>query len=182
MKERKIWDRLCRYFIYFMLYSIVGWCYEVFLEVVVYRWGFTNRGVLFGPYCPVYGFGALFFLILLYPMLKKSDAKKILYIPVIFLSCMIIATALELFTSYILEYLTGGWPWQTYVDYKINFQGRIALSPSLRFGLGGVIFLYLLKPVFERICDALDTSRVNKIALVMMILLAVDCICTVCFR
>ena len=183
MKERKIWDTLCRYFIYFMLYSILGWCYEVFLEVVVYRWGFSNRGVLFGPYCPVYGFGALFFLILLYPMLKNLDAKKrILYIPVIFLSCMIIATTLELITSYILEYLTGGWPWQTYVDYKINFQGRIALSPSLRFGLGGVVFLYLLQPVFERICDALDSSRVKKIALVMMILLAADCICTVCFR
>lgn len=40
-------------FICFMLYSVFGWLYEVFLEVVVYQWGFTNRGVLFGPYCPV---------------------------------------------------------------------------------------------------------------------------------
>ena len=47
------------YFLYFMLYSVIGWCYEVFLEVVVYRWGFSNRGILFGPYCVVYGFGAL---------------------------------------------------------------------------------------------------------------------------
>ena len=36
--------------IFFFLYSVIGWIYEVFLEVVVYRWGFTNRGVLFGPY------------------------------------------------------------------------------------------------------------------------------------
>ena len=48
-----------KHFIYFMLYAILGWIYEVFLEVVVYRWGFSNRGVLFGPYCPVYGFGAI---------------------------------------------------------------------------------------------------------------------------
>lgn len=32
--------------IWFILYAMVGWFYEVFLEVVVYRWGFSNRGVL----------------------------------------------------------------------------------------------------------------------------------------
>ena len=48
-----------RYFLCFLSYSVLGWLYEVFLEVVVYRWGFSNRGVLFGPYCPIYGVGAL---------------------------------------------------------------------------------------------------------------------------
>lgn len=48
-------------FLYFLMAAIIGWCYEVFLEVVVYRWGFQNRGVLFGPYCPVYGVGMLAF-------------------------------------------------------------------------------------------------------------------------
>ena len=51
------------YVLYFFFYSVLGWLYEVFLEVVVYRWGFTNRGVLLGPYCPVYGVGALVFLL-----------------------------------------------------------------------------------------------------------------------
>ena len=46
-------------FLYFMAYAVIGWIYEVFLEVVVYRWGFSNRGFLFGPYLPVYGFGAV---------------------------------------------------------------------------------------------------------------------------
>ena len=40
--------RLCqffqKYFLCFVFYSVFGWCYEVFLEVVVYRWGFSNRG------------------------------------------------------------------------------------------------------------------------------------------
>ena len=50
-------------FLCFWGYAVIGWCYEVFLEVVVYRWGFSNRGVLFGPYCPVYGVGAIAFLL-----------------------------------------------------------------------------------------------------------------------
>ena len=56
--------KLRQLFFYFVLYSVIGWCYEVFLEVVVYQWGFTNRGFLFGPYCPVYGFGAVLFILL----------------------------------------------------------------------------------------------------------------------
>ncbi len=179
MEDLRAGDILCRYFIYFMLYSVIGWCYEVFLEVVVYRWGFTNRGVLFGPYCPVYGVGATIFLILLYPMLKdRTLGRRILLIPLIFLLSMTIATVLELLTSYILEYVSGSWPWQTYADYRFNFQGRIALSPSLRFGLGGVIFLYLLQPLFEGLCDGLGTSRTNRIALAAMVIVGLDCIFT----
>lgn len=128
-------NKIKELFIYFMMYSIIGWIYEVFLEVVVYRWGFSNRGVLFGPYCPVYGFGVLIFLFTVYPLIKNKEfKKKIIYIPVIFIGCMAIATILELITSYICELVMGYWPWQTYArDYIIHFEGRIALSPSLRF-------------------------------------------------
>ncbi len=80
---------------------------------------------------------------------KKSFLRKILLIPVVFLLCMLVATAVELVTSYLCEMVMGSWPWQTYAVYKYNFQARIALSPSIRFGIGGVLFLYLLQPIFE---------------------------------
>ena len=169
--------------IWFTLYSVFGWLYEVFLEVVVYKWGFTNRGVLFGPYCPVYGFGALAFILLVYPLLKGKPLKKRLpLIPVVFLLCMLIATAIELGTSYALEAITGSWPWQTYADYKINFQARIALSPSVRFGLGGVLFIYVLQPLFEKMTDTLPDDRRKKIALGLIVLFAVDLLYTVFIR
>ena len=169
--------------IWFTLYALVGWIYEVFLEVVVYKWGFTNRGVLFGPYCPVYGFGALAFILLVYPLLKDKPLKRrLLLIPIVFLLCMLIATAIELGTSYALEALTGSWPWQTYADYKINFQARIALSPSVRFGLGGVLFLYLFQPLFEKMTAALPDKRRKNIAIGIIILFAVDLAYTVFIR
>ena len=49
------------------------------------------------------------------------------------------------------------------VNYKYNFQGRIALSPSLRFGLGGVLFLYILQPLFEKIVAKLNKKQLNNI-------------------
>ena len=173
-KEKK-YEKLSNYVVYFFLYCVIGWIYEVFLEVVVYRWGFSNRGVLFGPWLPVYGFGALIFIFLIYPLIKnKKYPKKLYYIPLVFLGCMIAATTLELITSYICEAISGSWPWQTYADYKINFQARIALSPSIRFGIGGVAFLYLLQPLFEKICKKLGEKRVKIASIVILIVLGID--------
>ena len=170
-------DKGYNYIIYFMLYAIIGWIYEVFLEVVIYRWGFSNRGVLFGPYLPVYGFGALIFIFLIYPLIKnKKGLRKMLYIPLVFIGCMLSATILELITSYICEAFSGSWPWQTYANYKINFQARIALSPSIRFGLGGVIFLYIFQPLFEKLCNKLGKKKVKIIAYICLMVLIVDCL------
>ena len=82
-------EKLQRYFLYFMMYSVFGWLYEVFLEVVVYRWGFSNRGILFGPYCIIYGFGALLLLFTLTGLKKKRIyAGKILITPfLVFRNC-----------------------------------------------------------------------------------------------
>ena len=183
VKEKKdkgaILEFIEKHFIYFVLYAIFGWLYEVFLDVVVYKWGFSNRGVLFGPYCPVYGFGALAFIFTVYPIIKnKKGWKKWLWVPVVFLLCMLIATAIELVTSYICEWTMGSWPWQTYADYKINFQARIALSPSIRFGLGGVAFLYLIQPLYEKITDKLGRKKINIVAIIMAIILIIDMIYT----
>ncbi len=167
------------YFFYFFAYSVIGWCYEVFLETVVYRWGFSNRGVLFGPYCPVYGFGMLLFIFTVYRLIRnKPLRKRLAMIPVVIIGCALIATAVELLTSYICEFFTGAWPWQTYADYAVNFQARIALSPSIRFGLGGALFLYLVQPIFERAVSRLGDRRIMIFA-VLAVIMAADLIITV---
>lgn len=91
---------------------------------------------------------------------------------------MLSATILELITSYICEAFMGSWPWQTYADYKINFQARIALSPSLRFGLGGVIFLYLLQPLFEKLTSKLPKKVLTIITSILLVIVIVDSIYT----
>ena len=170
-------EKINNYIVYFMLYSIIGWIYEVFLEVVVYKWGFSNRGVLFGPWLPVYVFGALIFIFFIYPLIKnKKGIKKILYIPIVFLGCMIYATLLELITSYICEIFIGSWPWQTYADYKINFEARIALSPSIRFGIGGTFFLYVLQPLFELFCKKLGLKKTKILSIIIIIIFMIDMI------
>lgn len=177
-EKNKVLDFISENYLYFMMYAIIGWIYEVVLEVFIYKWGFSNRGVLFGPWCPVYGFGALIFIFVAYRFIKDKPLKtKLLMIPVVFLFCMISATLLELLTSYLCEFVLGYWPWQTYATSypNFNFQGRIALSPSLRFGLGGTIFLYLLQPVFEKLLKKLGDKK-YYVAFFVLGLLTMDII------
>ena len=54
----------------------------------------------------------------------------------VFAEIVVITTVIELITSYIMEWTTGSWLWD-YTRFTPNFQGRIALNPSLRFGVGG---------------------------------------------
>ena len=168
-------DAIESYFLYFMAYSVIGWLYETVLEVFVYRWGFSNRGVLFGPYLPVYGFGALIFLVTVYHLIKDKPLKRKLWmIPVVFLGCVLVATSLELVTTYIMQAITGSWPWQNYLNDKFNFQGRIALSPSVRFGIGGVFFLYLFQPLFERAVKAMSPKVKTTVTVVLAVIIGTD--------
>ena len=178
MKKNKLLQA-SRWFLYFMMYSVIGWLYEVFLEVVGYRWGFSNRGVLFGPYCIIYGVGALLLLLTLGGLQKKKLYLGRLYVtPVfVFLGIMAVTTITELIGSYIMEAVTGGWMWD-YERFAFNFQGRIALNPSIRFGIGGMIFLYLLQPVFEKITGHMNRRMTYAAAGLLLILLILDSIIT----
>ena len=168
------------YFLYFMLYSIIGWCYEVFLEVVVYQWGFSNRGVLFGPYCVIYGFGALILLFSLgWLMKRKIRVGKLNITPVlVFLGIVAITTVVELAASYIMEAARGEWMWD-YTRFSFNFQGRVALNPSIRFGIGGMIFLYILQPLFEKGVRKMPEKTVRIVSGVLAVLLCADVICLI---
>lgn len=160
---------------FFMMYALLGWLYEVFLEVVVYQWGFSNRGFLFGPYLPIYGFGALTFILCLRRL--KNREVKLVGIPVtpliIFFGVMVIATAMELAASYIMEAAAGGWLWD-YRAYPFNFEGRIALDPSVRFGIGGTVFIYFVQPFFEKLVKRFSDFQLHFCFVLLFITFVID--------
>lgn len=171
LMKRKVQE----YFVYFMLYSMIGWLYEVFLEVVVYRWGFSNRGVLFGSYCVIYGTGALILIFSLgWLMERRIYAGKILVTPLlVFLGIMAVTTGVELIGSYVMEFTSGGWAWD-YRRFAFNFQGRIALNPSVRFGIGGMLFLYVLQPIFVKLTEKMPPGAYNAVSGFLAAALAAD--------
>ena len=70
---KKITKIFSEYYIMFAVYCLIGWLYEVlWMWFVVPPFKFTNRGVLLGPFLPIYGFGMIILIILL----KKLMSKK----------------------------------------------------------------------------------------------------------
>lgn len=178
-KKYRVWE----YIVFFFGYSFIGYLYETVLEVFIYRTGFTNRGIFWGPYLPVYGFGACMFIILWYGLIRDKNKKtRLIRVPLIFVLTMLSATLLELFTTYLLELTIGSWPWQTYSEYPINFQARIALNPSIRFGLGGLIFLYYIQPLFDKIGSKISDKNGKHISILLLIIFSIDMVYTLFFR
>ena len=62
---------LSEFVIVFFLFSVLGWCMEVILKMIeLHR--FVNRGFLIGPYCPIYGFGVVFIIVILQDILHLN--------------------------------------------------------------------------------------------------------------
>ena len=182
MKEALL-TKIQKAVIYFVLYSVIGWCYEVFLEVVVYRWGFSNRGVLLGPYCVVYGFGALILIASLgWLKERRICLGRVNVTPaLVFVGIVVITTLVEFAASYIMEFTHGEWLWD-YTRFAFNFQGRVALNPSIRFGIGGMIFLYLLQPLFQKLTTRMSKRALAAVSGALTLLLLADTVYTFILR
>lgn len=162
MKFQKIKDGWNTWFLYFLVYSMCGWIYEVLVALIEYHRGFVNRGFLWGPYCPVYGFGGLLIVLSIQKLKKTKVLPEIVKFLLCFLSIVALTSVVELLTSYLMEAALGQWLWD-YSDYAYNFQGRVALKSSLRFGIGGMMLLYGLQPVLEWITNKCKNAKAYSI-------------------
>ena len=160
---------LCYWFLVFLIYSFVGYCCEIVCSSIVQK-KLVNRGFLCGPYCPIYGVGSIF---ILFTLLRfKSDPIAV------FILGALITSALEYFTSFVLEKLFHN-KWWEYDQYKFNINGRICLQNTLLFGLGSLIIIYFADPLITKILlNVSDQVRII-LAICFFIIFIFDCIYSV---
>ncbi len=121
--------------IWLFAYSLIGWCYET-IVCSIQAGQLVKRGFLFGPYLPIYGFGALFIILFLHKRMNRAN---------LFLFSMLVSTALEYATSWVLEMLFDR-KWWDYSNYTIQLNGRVCLLASLLFGALGVLLVKYIHP------------------------------------
>lgn len=123
-------------FLYFIVYSFLGWCMETVLCSVVERRP-VSRGFLYGPICPIYGIGVLMMVCWFQPFMDR---------PVLFyLVATVCMSAWEYFVGWFLETTTHIKYWD-YSDKPFNLQGRICLQICLAWGLLSFLVLYFIQP------------------------------------
>lgn len=118
-----------------------------------------------GPYCPIYGIGAL---IMLYILSKYKDDPFNLYI-----MCVVYASCLEYVTSYLMEKMFNA-RWWDYSNIKFNLNGRICLFNCLAFGALGLFLGYFLNPVIVKLLNAIPANILYIVSGVIAVIFIVD--------
>lgn len=117
---------------WFLTYSIMGWLVEsIYMSFCNHK--ITNRGFAKGPFCPIYGFGALTVFFILRPY---SDNSILLF----FLGSFL-ATTLEFLTALVMKRIFGE-IWWDYHEKPFNYRGIICLESSIAWGFY-TLFLFM---------------------------------------
>lgn len=152
------------YFLLFIIYSVAGWCMEVICKLIQYK-RFINRGFLIGPWCSIYGYGALLITFLLQ---KYTDDALVLFIMAI-----VVCGTLEYLTSYFMEKIFKA-RWWDYSQRKFNLNGRICLGTIIPFGLLGLFIMYVSNPFLIEKLELLPELWLNIIFWTILTMYIVD--------
>lgn len=168
------------YVLAFLTYCFIGWIYEVIWEAAIGN-GFVNRGFLYGPYLPIYGFGVLTFFFILRKLMKKKIKlfNKINITPIIvFIAILIIASSIEYFASFIMELLFHKRWWDYSYDI-LNINGRVSLRNSSILAFGAMVLLYGVHPFLDKYYNKIKANIMNNIAKVIIIVMIIDLVITI---
>lgn len=152
-------NAFCNYILIFFACALIGWIWEVCLYFYT-TGGFVNRGVLHGPWLPIYGFGGLGIALLLQHF-KKHPL-------VVFFAAVIGCGVLEYYTGWYLETFKH-LKWWDYSGNFLNLHGRICLGSVTAFGLCGLAMTYVLYPILINTFDKLKL-RPKKILCFALVL------------
>ena len=156
-------------FLLTVLGAFVGWVYEMIFYRIDLGY-FIKRGHGFGPWLPIYAFGALGLLLIV--------TKKKLHPAVLF--------ALSVVGSGIIEYVTGwvlyNWMGVRLWDYNVeiwnwgNIDGYVCARSVLLFGVFGAVFGALIVPPFMRFVQKAKARPLVIVTTVLAIIVGVDVI------
>ena len=153
---------------YFIIYSFLGWCLESIYKTIIFKKP-TNSGFLYGPFCPMYGIGAILMI-----WAGQLSSNPI----VIFIMAFLIFSVWEYLVAVIIEKLFKTKYWD-YSDLKFNLQGRVCLKNSTYWGILGVLLIYVIQPVIRNLTEMIPDDILVYVDVILMIAILVDTVITI---
>ena len=157
---------------YFIIYSFVGYIIETLFAMVFYNVIESRKSFLYGPFCSIYGVGAVVLYLFLNRYFKKNNH-------LLFLGGFLVGSVVEYIISFIGELLFNV-RWWDYSSRFLNINGRICLLYSMFWGLLGVYFMKVINPRVDQFIHyvkrKINIKVLKTIVLIMVILLFLDCV------
>ena len=166
MKEKNVKKELTILFWVFIIGSIAGFIFEVI--VVFFQKGHfeLRQGLIYGPFIPVYGIGAMCYYIVLSKIKIKNKVQ-------IFLITMILGGITEYLCSFIQEKAFGTISWDySYLPFNIN--GRTSLLHCVYWGIGGVLYITYIDPLLNKMIDKTNMKAFDLITIILSIFIVFD--------
>lgn len=157
---------LAYWFLIFFIFSVLGYFSEVIYCYILTK-KIINRGFMRGPYCPIYGVGAISILILLRSYYEDPI--------VLFILGTIICSTIEYITSYLLEKIFHN-KWWDYKNRKYNINGRVCLINSLLFGVASLVVVYVFYPIASFLLKSINHNLLLLLSLLLFIEFVIDLI------
>ncbi len=152
----------------FFVFSLLGYiCETIFCSIGQRK--LANRGFLYGPCLPIYGFGGLIIKICLVPFADKGVWGGI----IIFVLGVVLTSCVEYFGSWLLEKFFSIKLW----DYSKNFMnihGRVCLRNSTLFGIMGLVTVYIVEPPLNDFINGIPVELRRAVCDLIIVVFVVD--------
>lgn len=156
---------LWRLMAYFIIYSMVGFVIEILFGLITKGVIESRKSFLYGPFCAIYGVGA----VVMIPLLQRF--KKNNY--TLFIGGVVIGSLIEYLISLIGDFIFHI-RWWDYSDMPFNINGRICIAFSFFWGILAIYLMSHFNPLVDRLIDKIKekiSPKILKTGVVFVILL-----------
>ena len=157
---------------YFIIYSFIGFVIETLFALFMYNVLESRQSFLYGPFCGIYGVGAVIMIMFLNKYFNKNNH-------ILFLGGFIVGSVVEYLISLIGEMMLNV-RWWDYSNRFLNINGRICLLYSIFWGLLAIYLMRVINPRVDKLINWLKTKISINVAktltFITTILLFIDCV------
>lgn len=146
---------------YILIFSVLGLLIETIYGYITTGIIESRKGLILGPFCPIYGIGAEV-IILCLDSFKDSKIK-------LFLMGAIVGTIFEYVCSYVLQVIYGSRFWDySYTTLQIN--GRISLTYTFFWGILAVILMCFIRPKLDKFIKKIPSKFWDKAIIIFLVI------------
>ena len=162
-----------RIFAYFIIYSVLGYVIETIFGIITKGTWESRQSFLYGPFCGIYGLGAVIMIIFLQYFNKTNNS--------LFWGGFLIGSVTEYVISFLGEKIFNV-IWWDYSNMPLNINGRVCVFFSLFWGFLAIYLMSYINPKIDKLIEwfkkKISIKKLKIITAVVTIFLFLDFILT----
>lgn len=166
MKKENVVEKLFMIFWIFLIGSILGYIFE--MTIVLFQKGYfeSRQGLIYGPFTPVYGIGAIIYYLILSNIKTKNKFE-------IFIISALLGGITEYLCSLIQEKAFGTISWD-YSYLKFNLNGRTSLLHCTYWGIAGVLYITYIEPLLYKLKKNITDKKLQIVTIILWVFIIFD--------